>query len=170
MKKLFSIIILAVILSGCDFFYSPPSDEWIIKKVQENYLEYVRSSNASAKCLTSQSIVPEGVEMKRNVKSNCNSEIDPMQGAISFSDFKVYKHKDHTSVCGVASGFTSFKQKTGIRMIVTDKDMKSFTWKRPTYDLAYLPYSDAELSKSMKKIMSDELLRYAEAEKTECHN
>ena len=55
-------------------------------------------------------------------------------------------------------------------MIVSDKDLKNFTWKRARYDFAYLSYSNKELKKSMRAIMDEELKHYSEVERIECHN
>jgi len=105
MLKKILLVLVPVILSGCN----GQSDQEIISQAKESVTQGLKSAYKPDQCLRSKIIENGGLSRKGSAVANCDSSINPNK-EITFSELKVYRHKDYNSVCGIVSGSTDISR------------------------------------------------------------
>lgn len=105
MLKKILVTFIPLVLSGCNH----PSDDEIISDAKKAVIQELKSTYKPDECLRWKMMESGGAVQKGAAVMNCDKSMNPNK-EITFSELKVYRHKDHNSVCGIVSGSTDISR------------------------------------------------------------
>lgn len=116
MHKILMMFVIVTLLTGCN-----KSDEELISAAKNAVHAKVVKTYETNTCEMAKNMASMNIES--DVNASCDVYFKPSAG-LTFSDIKVYQHKERTSVCGIVSGRTDVSR-IGARFVYTEEGSKS---------------------------------------------